>query len=69
LLPSDAFDSVSKVARLVMGLATAGPQVGATANLILTQAGSTREAIANTPTRNLVLYKGQITHTRLAAVN
>ncbi|MFZ9516852.1 MAG: cytosine deaminase, partial [Ilumatobacteraceae bacterium] len=69
LLPSDAFDSVSTVARQVMGLEVAGPQVGATANLMLTQASSTREAIANTPTRNLVLYKGQITHTRLAAVN
>jgi len=69
LLPNDAFDSVSKVARQVMGLTTAGPQVGATANLILTQAGSTREAIANTPARNLVLYRGQITHSRLAAVN
>jgi hypothetical protein len=52
-----------------MGLATAGPQIGAIADLMLTQAGSTREAIANTPTRNLVLYKGQITFSRLAAVN
>lgn len=69
LLPSDAFDSVSTVARQVMGLADSGPKVGATANLMLTQASSTREAIANTPTRNLVLYKGQITHSRLAAVN
>jgi cytosine deaminase len=69
LLPDDAFDSVSKVARQVMGLATAGPQIGAIADLMLTQAGSTREAIANTPTRNLVLYKGQITFSRLAAVN
>ena len=69
LLPSDAFDSVSTVARQVMGLEVAGPQVGATANLMLTQASSTREAIANTPTRNLVLYKGKLTHSRLAAVN
>ncbi|MFM8662603.1 MAG: amidohydrolase family protein, partial [Acidimicrobiaceae bacterium] len=44
LLPDDAFESVSTVARQVMGLEVAGPQVGATANLMLTQAGSTREA-------------------------
>lgn len=69
LLPNDAFDSVSTVARQVMGLATAGPHVGATANLMLTQAGSTREAIANTPPRNLVLYKGQITHSLLVTGN
>jgi len=69
LLPNEAFDSVSTIARQVMGLTDSGPKVGATANLMLTQAGSTREAIANTPPRNLVLYKGQITHSRLAAVN
>jgi len=69
LLPNEAFDSVSTVARQVMGLTASGPKLGATANLMLTQAGSTREAIANTPPRNLVLYKGQITHSRLAAVN
>ena len=69
LLPNDAFDSVSTISRQVMGLDVAGPQIGATASLMLTQAGSTREAIANTPTRNLVLYKGQITFSRLAAVN
>ncbi|MFM7761862.1 MAG: amidohydrolase family protein [Acidimicrobiaceae bacterium] len=69
LLPDDAFESVSTVARQVMGLEVAGPQVGATANLMLTQAGSTREAIANTPMRNLVLYKGQVTHSRLAEIS
>ncbi len=69
LLPNDAFDSVSTISRQVMGLDVAGPQIGATASLMLTQAGSIREAIANTPTRNLVLYKGQITFSRLAAVN
>lgn len=69
LLPNDAFDAVSTVARQVMGLPMAGPVVGATANLMLTQATSTREAIANTPVRNLVICKGQITHSRLAAVN
>ena len=52
-----------------MGLTDSGPKVGAMANLILTAAGSTREAIANTPPRNLVLYKGQITHSLLAAGN
>jgi cytosine deaminase len=69
LLPKDAFDSVSTVARQVMGLTDSGPRVGAMANLMLTAAGSTREAIANTPLRNLVLYKGQITHSLLAAGN
>ena len=69
LLPNDAFDSVSTVARQVMGLADSGPKIGATANLMLTAAGSTREAIANMSPRNLVLYKGQITHSFLAAGN
>jgi hypothetical protein len=36
---------------------------------MLTAAGSTREAIANMSPRNLVLYKGQITHSFLAAGN
>jgi cytosine deaminase len=69
LLPNDAFDSVSTVARQVMGLTDSGPKIGATANLMLTAAGSTREAIANMSPRNFVLYKGQITHSFLAAGN
>ena len=67
LLPNEAFDSVSTVARQVMGLTNSGPKVGSAANLMLTQAGSTRDAIANSPTRNLVIYKGQITHSLLVA--
>lgn len=69
LLPQDAFDSVSSIARTVIGLTSAGPQVGARADLMLTSAGSVRETIANTPIRILVFYKGQITISRLALAN
>lgn len=69
LLPQVAFDSVSSIARTVIGLTAAGPQVGARADLMLTSAGSVREAIANMPIRALVFYKGQITSSRLALAN
>ena len=69
LLPLEAFDSVSKQARAVIGLASAGPKVGEVADLMVTPAGSIREAIANTPPRKLVFYKGQIVSSRLAADN
>ena len=69
LLPQDAFASVSDVARSVIGLTAAGPQVGARADLMLTAAGSVRDAIANTPKRSLVFYKGQITSSLLAPSN
>lgn len=65
LLPSDAFDSVSSVARKVMDLAVAGPHIGSTADLMLTPVGSVREAIANAPPRNFVFYRGKISSTRL----
>lgn len=66
LLPHEAFDSVSKQARAVIGLASSGPKVGDVADLMLIPAGSIREAIANTPPRKLVFYKGRIVSTRLA---
>ena len=69
LLPNDAFNSVSTVAREIMGLATSGPHVGSTANLMLTPADSMREAIANMPGRTLVFYKGKVTSNRLALAN
>ena len=69
LLPHEAFDSVSKQARAVIGLASAGPNIGDVADLMLTPAGSIREAIANTPPRKLVFYKGRIVRSRLAADN
>ena len=69
LLPQDAFASVTSTARSVIGLTSAGPQVGARADLMLTGAGSVREAIANMPIRTLVFYKGQITSSRLALAN
>ena len=69
LLPQDAFASVSDVARSVIGLTAAGPQVGARADLMLTAAGSVRDAIANMPNRILVFYKGQITSSLLAPSN
>lgn len=66
LLPHEAFDSVSKQARAVIGLASSGPKVGDLADLMLTPSGSIREAIANTPPRKLVFYKGRIVSSRLA---
>lgn len=69
LLPHEAFDSVSKQARAVIGLASSGPKVGDVADLMLIPAGSIREAIANTPPRKLVFYKGRIVSTRLATSN
>ena len=69
LLPREAFDSVSKQARAVIGLASSGPKVGDVADLMLIPAGSIREAIANTPPRKLVFYKGRIVSTRLATSN
>ncbi|NDF88174.1 MAG: hydrolase [Actinobacteria bacterium] len=66
LLPQEAFDSVSKQARAVIGLASSGPKVGDVADLMLIPAGSIREAIANTPPRKLVFYKGRIVSSRLA---
>lgn len=69
LLPHEAFDSVSKQARAVIGLASSGPKVGDVADLMLIPAGSIREAIANTPPRKLVFYKGRIVSSRLAADN
>lgn len=66
LLPHEAFDSVSKQARAVIGLASSGPKVGDVADLMLIPAGSIREAIANTPPRKLVFYKGRIVSSRLA---
>ncbi|NBQ04254.1 MAG: hydrolase, partial [Actinobacteria bacterium] len=44
LLPHEAFDSVSKQARAVIGLASSGPKVGDVADLMLIPAGSIREA-------------------------
>jgi len=66
LLPHEAFDSVSKQARAVIGLASSGPKVGDVADLMLIPAGSIREAIANTPPRKLVFYRGRIVSSRLA---
>jgi len=69
LLPHDAFDAVSSVARQVMGLDTTTISVGQTANLMLTRAAGLREAIATTAERPLVMRNGVVVSSRLAAVN
>ncbi|MFM9123491.1 MAG: amidohydrolase family protein, partial [Actinomycetota bacterium] len=69
LLPQDAFDAVSSVARQVMGLDTTTISVGQTANLMLTRAAGLREAIATTAERPLVMRNGVVVSSRLAAVN
>lgn len=69
LLPNEAFESVSSIARRVLGLARSGPSVGQIADLMLTRASSIREAIANTPPRILVVRKGLIVRTSLALNN
>ncbi len=66
LSPQDAFDSVSGLARTVIGLTVAGPQIGSRADLMLTAAGTVREAIANLADRILVFHNGKITSSRLA---
>lgn len=69
LLPQDAFDAVSTVARQVMGLATTKISVGQPANLMLNRATSLREAIAVTAERPMVIRNGVVVSSCLAAVN
>ncbi|PHX93915.1 MAG: hydrolase [Acidimicrobium sp.] len=66
MLPDDAFVAVSSVARDVLGLPVAGPKIGAKADLMLTPTFNIREAIANMPSRTLVIKSGKIVSSRLA---
>ena len=61
-LPGDAFDAISNTAKSVIGTAQSRLKIGDRADLMLTQAESLREAIANRSTRSMVMYRGKLTH-------
>jgi len=61
-LPSDAFDAISNTAKSVIGTAQSHLKIGDRADLMLTQAESLREAIANRSARSMVMYRGRFTH-------
>jgi len=61
-LPDDAFEAISNTSKSVIGTAQSHLKIGDRADLMLTQADSLREAIANRSTRSMVLYRGRITH-------
>ena len=60
LLPEHAYHSVSGAVRAAMRLPTAGTEVGDTADLVLINAGSVREAVAFGPGDRIVIRAGQI---------
>ena len=61
-LPDDAFDAISNTAKSVIGTAQSHLEIGDRADLLLTQADSLREAIANRSARSMVMYRGRLTH-------
>ncbi len=61
-LPDDAFDAISNTAKSVIGTAESHLKIGDRADLMLTQADSLREAIANRSARSMVMYRGRLTH-------
>ena len=61
-LPSDAFDAISNTAKSVIGTAESHLKIGDRADLMLIQAESLREAIANRSARSMVMYRGRLTH-------
>ena len=61
-LPSDAFDAISNTAKSVIGTAQSHLKIGDRADLMLTQAESLREAIANRSARSMVMHRGKLTH-------
>ena len=61
-LPSDAFNAISNMAKSVIGTSQSNLRVGDRADLMLTQASSLREAIANRSARSMVMYRGRLTH-------
>jgi cytosine deaminase len=62
LLPDDAVASVTSVARRIVGSPTAGPVVGARADLMVTPVASARELVATCAPRSLVVRRGRIVH-------
>ena len=61
-LPEDAFAAISNTAKSVMGLPETQLKIGDLANLMLTPAGSIREAIANRTSRQMVMSLGRLNH-------
>ena len=61
-LPEDAFAAISNTAKSVMGLSETQLKIGDLANLMLTPAGSIREAIANRTSRQMVMSLGRLSH-------
>lgn len=61
-LPEDAFAAISNTAKSVMGLPETQLKIGDLANLMLTSAGSIREAIANRTSRQMVMSLGRLSH-------
>ena len=61
-LPEDAFAAISNTAKSVMGLPETQLKIGDLANLMLTPAGSIREAIANRTFRQMVMSLGRLSH-------
>ena len=61
-LPEDAFAAISNTAKSVMGLPETQLKIGDLANLMLTPAGSIREAIANRTSRQMVMSLGRLSH-------
>ncbi len=61
-LPGDAFDAISNTAKSVIGTAQSRLKIGDRADLMLTQAESLREAIANRSARTMVMHRGKLTH-------
>ena len=60
LRPDTAWGLVSDGARDVIGLAPAGPRVGARAELLAVRAENLTEAIADAPADRLVIHRGQL---------
>ena len=61
-LPENAFAAISNTAKSVMGLPETQLKIGDLANLMLTPAGSIREAIANRTSRQMVMSLGRLSH-------
>ncbi|MFM7094971.1 MAG: amidohydrolase family protein [Actinomycetota bacterium] len=62
LLPDDALASVTSVARVVVDAASAGPVVGARADVMVTPVSSVRELVATCAPRSLVVRRGRVVH-------
>lgn len=62
LLPDDALESVTSVARTILGLAPAGPSAGSAADLMVVPVSSVRELVATCAPRTLVVRRGRVVH-------